>query len=68
MIEVKPSESPLHFYGLSSAHQLVTELLPYLKLPLAWNDILIWRAKLEVAGVVALPVEGRYSLIQPQIK
>lgn len=34
VIEVKPSESPLHFYGLWSAHQAVTALLPCLKLPL----------------------------------
>ena len=34
VIEVKPSESSLRFYGLSSAHQVVTALLPYLKLRL----------------------------------
>jgi hypothetical protein len=34
VIEVKPSGSPLHFYSLSNAHQVVTALLPCLKLPL----------------------------------
>ena len=34
VIEVKPFESPLHFYSLSIAHQVVTALLPCLKLPL----------------------------------
>ena len=41
LIGVKTYGSSLQSYGLSTTHQVVTAMLPCLKLPLVLNDVLI---------------------------